>query len=110
MTSEELCWMPATEMRVAIREKRLSPVEITRALLDRIEAVNPALNAYVLVTPEMALAAAEAAEAAVMRGDELRPLHGIPTSIKDLFDVAGLPTTKGSLIYKDRIAEGYEYA
>ena len=97
-------------MRDAIRERRLSPVEVTQALLDRIERLNPALNAYVLVTHEMAMAAARSAEAAVTRGEDLGPLHGVPVSIKDLFDVAGLPTTKGSLIYKDRIAQGYEYS
>ncbi|MBF6600746.1 MAG: amidase [Dehalococcoidia bacterium] len=107
---DEIAWMPATEMREAIRQKRLSPVEVTQALLERIDALNPALTAYVLVTPEMALAAARAAEAAVMRGEALPPLHGVPASIKDLFDVAGLPTTKGSLIYRDRIARGYEYS
>src|SRR5689334_17030800 len=106
---DEIAYMPATEMRENIRSRALSPVEIARALLERIDALNPALNAYVLVTHEMAIDAARAAEAAVMRGDELGPLHGVPVSIKDLFDVKGLPTTKGSLIYKDRIAEGYEF-
>jgi Asp-tRNA(Asn)/Glu-tRNA(Gln) amidotransferase A subunit family amidase len=107
---DEFAWMPATEAAAAVRSKRLSPVELTRALLDRIDAVNPALNAYVLVTHEMALQQAQAAEDAVMRGDPLGPLHGVPVSIKDLFDVAGLPTTKGSLVYKDNVASGYEYS
>ena len=52
--SDELAWMPATEMRAAIRERRLSPVEVTQALLDRIDRLNPALNAYTPVTHEMA--------------------------------------------------------
>jgi Asp-tRNA(Asn)/Glu-tRNA(Gln) amidotransferase A subunit family amidase len=108
--SDELAWMPATEMRAAIRERRLSPVEVTQALLDRIDRLNPALNAYTLPTHEMALAGARATEAAVMRGERLGPLHGVPLSIKDLFDVQGLPTTKGSLIYRDRIARGYEFS
>ncbi len=106
---DELAYMPATEMSAAIRAKKLSPVELTRALLERIDALNPGLNAYCLVTHEMALSAAREAEAAVQRGDDLGPLHGIPVSIKDLFDVKGLPTTKGSLIYKDKIATGYEF-
>ena len=106
---DDIAWMPATEMAIAIRSKKLSPVEVARALLARIEAINPALNAYCLVTPEMAMAAAREAEAAVMRGDALGPLHGVPVSIKDLFDVKGLPTTKGSLLYKDHIANGWEY-
>src|SRR5581483_4062340 len=109
-THDDIAWMPATEMAQAVRDRRLSPVEVTDALLARIEALNPALNAYCLVTPEMARAQAKAAEAAVMRGDALGPLHGVPLSIKDLFDVQGLPTTKGSKIYRDRIAEGYEFS
>jgi len=106
---DDIAWMPATEMRDLIRGRKLSPVDATRALLERIDSLNPALNAYCLVTPELAMAAAQQAEAAVMRGERLGPLHGVPLSIKDLFDVAGLPTTKGSLIYKDRVADGYEY-
>ncbi len=106
---DEFAWMPATEMRDAIRTRALSPVEVTRALLERIDALNPALNAFCLVTPELAMAAARQAEAAVMRGERLGPLHGVPLSIKDLFDVKGLPTTKGARIYKDRVADGYEY-
>jgi Asp-tRNA(Asn)/Glu-tRNA(Gln) amidotransferase A subunit family amidase len=107
---DEFAWMPATEIAAAVRSKRLSPVEVTSALLDRIDALNPALNAYVLVTRDLAMKQAKAAEDAVMRGDDLGPIHGVPVSIKDLFDVAGLPTTKGSLVYKDNIASGYEYS
>ena len=108
--NDQIAWMPAAEMAAAIRSKELSPVDVTRALLARIDALNPALNAYCLVTHEMAMAAATEAEAAVMRGDHLGPLHGVPVSIKDLFDVKGLPTTKGSLLYKDRIADGWEFS
>ncbi|HLB23451.1 MAG TPA: amidase family protein [Dehalococcoidia bacterium] len=107
---DEIAWMPATQMAAAIRTKKLSPVEVTKAFLERIEAINPKINAYCLVTPEMALAQAREAEAAVSRGDKLGPLHGVPVSIKDLFDVPGLPTTKGSLIYKDNIATSWEYS
>lgn len=107
---DNIAWMPATQMATAIRSKRLSPVEVARAFLDRIAALNPSLNAYCLVTPEMAMAAAKDAEAAVMRGDAVGPLHGVPVSIKDLFDVKGLPTTKGSLLFKDNIATGWEYS
>ncbi|MDP9236107.1 MAG: amidase [Chloroflexota bacterium] len=106
---DDLAFMPATEMAAAFREKSLSPVEVTSALLERIDALNPALNAYCLVTPDMAMAAAKEAEAAILRGGSLGALHGIPVSIKDLFDVKGLPTTKGSLLYKDNIATGYEF-
>jgi Asp-tRNA(Asn)/Glu-tRNA(Gln) amidotransferase A subunit family amidase len=107
---DEIAWMPATEMAAAIRTKKLSPVEVTQAFLERIEAINPKINAYCLVTPELALQQARAAAAAVARGGELGLLHGVPVSIKDLFDVAGLPTTKGSRIYKDNIATSWEYS
>ncbi len=107
---DELAWMDATDVAAAICAKRLSPVEVTRHLLERIERLNPALNAYCLTTPEMAMTQAQEAEAAVSRGDDLGPLHGVPVSIKDLFDVPGLPTTKGSLLYKDHIATGWEVA
>jgi aspartyl-tRNA(Asn)/glutamyl-tRNA(Gln) amidotransferase subunit A len=107
---DDLAWMPATEMAAAIRAKQLSPVEVTRRLLERIDAVNPAINAYVLVTRDLATQQAKGAEAAVMRGDAVGPLCGVPVSIKDLFDVPGLPTTKGSLVYKDHIAHGWEYS
>jgi len=105
-----LAYMPATEMAAAIQAKKLSPVEVTRALLERIEALNPSINAYVLVTGDLAMRQAREAEAAVMRGDTLGPLHGVPVSIKDLFDVEGLPTTKGSLLYRDRMATRTEYS
>src|SRR5438477_1546967 len=107
---DDIGYMPATEMLAAFREKKLSPVEVTSALLERIDALNPAINAYCLVTPEMAIGAAKQAEASYLRGVDIGPLSGVPVSVKDLFDVPGLPTTKGSVIYKDRIARGWEYA
>jgi aspartyl-tRNA(Asn)/glutamyl-tRNA(Gln) amidotransferase subunit A len=106
---DDMAFMPATEMAAAFRAKSLSPVELTRALLERIDALNPAVNAYCLITPDMAMTAAKAAESAIVRGDLLGGLHGIPVSIKDLFDVKGLATTKGSLLYKDNIATEYEF-
>jgi Asp-tRNA(Asn)/Glu-tRNA(Gln) amidotransferase A subunit family amidase len=110
VTHDELAWMPATDMAAAMRARKLSPVEVASAFLDRIDKLNPAINAYCLVTPELALEHAKAAEAALARPDTAGPLCGVPISIKDLFDVAGLPTTKGSLVYKDRIAGGWEYS
>jgi aspartyl-tRNA(Asn)/glutamyl-tRNA(Gln) amidotransferase subunit A len=107
---DDIAWMPATEMAAAIRAKKLSPVEVTRAMLARINAINPAINAYCLITREMAMEQAQSAEDAVMRGAAIGPLHGVPVSIKDLFDVPGLPTTKGSLVFKDNIATSWEYS
>jgi aspartyl-tRNA(Asn)/glutamyl-tRNA(Gln) amidotransferase subunit A len=107
---DDIAWMPATDMAAAISTKQLSPVDITRRLLELIDAVNPAINAYILITRDLAMQQARAAEDAVTRGDALGPLHGVPVSIKDLFDVPGLPTTKGSLIYKDHVVDAWEYS
>lgn len=92
------------EIAQRIRRKEVSPVEITRACLDRIEKANPALNAFITVMAESALAEALAAEAEVLRGGWRGPLHGIPVALKDLIDVAGVRTTAASAVHKDRIA------
>jgi len=68
MPNQDLCYLPAIELAAAIRARRLSPVELTTAILDRIAQLNPKLNAYCTVVPEAALAAARQAEAAVMHG------------------------------------------
>ena len=84
-------------MAALVRDRTLSPVELTQAHLDRIGEVNPALNAFVRVEAESALAAAKAAEQAVAtNGVPLGPLHGVPVTVKDSFDIAGLPTLCGS--------------
>jgi len=100
MNHEDLCFMPATELVAAIRAKKVSPVEVTEAILARIERLNPLLNAYCTLTVEEARQAAKAAEAAVMRGDPLGPLHGVPVSIKDLVITKGVRTMRGSKIYE----------
>jgi Asp-tRNA(Asn)/Glu-tRNA(Gln) amidotransferase A subunit family amidase len=103
MSNEELCYLPATELTVAIRNRRLSPVELTAAILDRIEHLNPRLNAYCTVVAEAALAAARQAEAAMMQGQPLGLLHGIPLSFKDLTVTAGIRTTFGSKIFEHHV-------
>jgi aspartyl-tRNA(Asn)/glutamyl-tRNA(Gln) amidotransferase subunit A len=105
MSATDLAYTPATELIPRIRSKALSPVELMRALLERIEQVNPTINAFCTVTGEVALAAARAAEAAVMKGKRLGPLHGVPVSIKDLALVRGLPVRFGSFVYERRIGE-----
>jgi len=105
MNATDLAYTPATELVPRIRSKALSPVEVTRAVLERIERVNPAINAFCTVTAAAALAAARAAEAAVMKGERLGPLHGIPVSIKDLALVKGVPCRFGSHIFAQRVAE-----
>ena len=102
-SSIDLCFLPATELAARIRRRDISPVEAVESYLRRIEERNPALNAYTLVLAEQATDAARAAEAAVMSGRPLGPLHGVPVAIKDLDDVAGVPTSMGSLAVENRV-------
>ena len=85
----DVCLLSAVELATAIRAKDVSPVEVTRAILDRIERLDRHLNAFCTRMDEEALEAARAAEEAVQRGDELGPLHGVPVSIKDNLYVKG---------------------
>jgi len=96
----ELSYMPAAELARRIRAKELSPVVVVRNALARIEHVNPRLNCFCFVYPDEALARAREAEQAVMRGDALGPLHGVPIAIKDLTPTKGKRTTMGSRIYE----------
>ena len=105
MTPPELCRMSAVDLLEAIRAKRVSPVEIVEAVLARIEQVNPAINAFLDVDAEAALARARAAEAALTGGGELGLLHGLPVSIKDLEPSAGLRHTSGFVLNRDLIAD-----
>jgi aspartyl-tRNA(Asn)/glutamyl-tRNA(Gln) amidotransferase subunit A len=90
--------LTAVRLRELYRAGELSPVEVARALLDRIEERNTALNAYITVTPEIALGQAEAAERAYRLGESEPPLLGVPVSIKDLTWTRGVRTTFGSLL------------
>jgi aspartyl-tRNA(Asn)/glutamyl-tRNA(Gln) amidotransferase subunit A len=92
-----------SELAPLLRQKKISPVELTQACLERIEKLNPTLNAFVTVTAESALAAARAAETEIARGDWRGPLHGIPIALKDLIDTAGVRTTAATERHKDRI-------
>lgn len=94
-TATELWRMGATELAEAIRSRQASSQEVIDAHLRRIETVNPAINAVVVVLAEEALDAAKAADRAVARGDQLPPLHGVPLTVKENIDVAGTPTTQG---------------
>ncbi|HEY8753618.1 MAG TPA: amidase [Arthrobacter sp.] len=102
--SSDITYFDATKLAELIRTRELSPVEVVQAHLDRIEAVNPQLNAIVTIA-DGALEAAKAAEAALMTGDELGPLHGVPITAKDSIDTAGVLTQRGSPIFKGRIPE-----
>lgn len=102
---DDLAFSSVGELSAAIQARELSPVELTEHLLGRIDARDPSLHAFVTVTPERALAEARAAEAAIAAGSSRGPLHGIPYAVKDLFDVAGLPTMAGCRLLADRIAD-----
>ena len=103
--STDLAFTPATELAGLIRARKLSPVELTRTVLERIERLNPTLNAFCTVTADTALASARRAEQAVMSGAPLGPLHGLPFSVKDLALTKGVPTKFGSHIFAGRIGE-----
>ena len=92
-----------SELAQRLRRREISPVEITRVCLDRIERLNPTLNAFISVTAESALAEARAAETEIGRGAWRGPLHGVPVALKDLIDTANVRTTAGSALYQDRV-------
>ncbi len=106
MSDSAVCYMPAAEMAAAIRTRRVSPVEIVDDILARIERLNPELNAFCTVTADQARADARAAEAALIRGDAVGPLHGVPVSVKDLIETAGVRTTLGSRVFSDYVPAG----
>jgi Asp-tRNA(Asn)/Glu-tRNA(Gln) amidotransferase A subunit family amidase len=103
MDAREICYLPATQLSTAIRTKELSAIEVCETFLERIEQLNPQLNAYCTVTADVARTMAREAEAAVMRGDNLGLLHGVPFSLKDLTPTKGIRTTFGSKIYEHHI-------
>ncbi len=94
---------PISDLAQRLRRREISPVEITQHCLARIEQRNPALNAFITVMAESALAEARTAEAEILRGQWRGPLHGVPLALKDLIDTAGVRTTAASALYKDRI-------
>ena len=105
MANEQLLALSAVELRRRIGTKEISPVELLEACIERIERINPAINAVTAVCYDRARDEAKAAEQAVLRGERLGLLHGLPTGIKDLDETAGLLTTYGSPLYRDFIPE-----
>jgi aspartyl-tRNA(Asn)/glutamyl-tRNA(Gln) amidotransferase subunit A len=101
----ELCWTSMTELARMIATKKISPVEIVQAHLDRIAALDGKLKSYITVMGDSALAAAKIAEAAVQSGATLGPLHGVPVGLKDLYCTKGVKTTGGSKILADWVPE-----
>ena len=101
----ELGFLSAVEMRERYRRRELSPVEVTEAILRRIERINPRYVAYVTVTADVALEQARAAERAYAPGGDPGILAGIPLSLKDLTPTKGIRTTRGSLLYENWIPD-----
>jgi aspartyl-tRNA(Asn)/glutamyl-tRNA(Gln) amidotransferase subunit A len=98
-----LTQLDLSEVSQLVRSKKISPVQLTRECLSRIERLNGKLNAFITVTAESALAEARAAESEIQRGQWRSPLHGIPIALKDLVDTAGVRTTAASELFKDRV-------
>jgi aspartyl-tRNA(Asn)/glutamyl-tRNA(Gln) amidotransferase subunit A len=103
MPGEEIFYLSVSELAKRIESKKLSPVELTQAYLDRSQKLGPRFNAYALLTPEIALEQAKAAEMEIRRGHYRGPLHGIPYAAKDLLAVKGLPTTWGAKPYANQV-------
>ena len=100
----ELWRKGAVELAAMIRDREVSSREVVQAHLDRVETVNPHLNAIVRLLPDQALAAADAADRAVTDGDKLGPLHGVPFTVKENIDLAGTPTTQGVPVLAEAVA------
>jgi len=105
MDMSSLHYATLLEVAALIKVRDLSPVELTRHMLGRIDAVDPSLHAYLAVTGKSAVAEAEQAEAELRSGRCRGPLHGVPIAIKDLFHTRGIPSTFGTLAYKDFVGE-----
>jgi len=102
---DDLAFLSISELSELIRSRKVSPVEVTQILLERIEKFNPTLNAYCTVTADLAMKSAREAEKEIQRGKWRGPLHGVPIALKDLFDTAGVKTTAGSALFSDRVPE-----
>jgi aspartyl-tRNA(Asn)/glutamyl-tRNA(Gln) amidotransferase subunit A len=105
LSPDELRWRSAIDIARLIRDKQISPVELTESILAAIQAVNPTLNAFCLVTADTARNAAREAEIAVMKAEPLGALHGVPLSLKDVLYTRGLRTTGGSRLFAELVPE-----
>jgi amidase len=99
----DLPYMTLLEAGSAIRSRKVSPIELTRALLDRISKLEPTLHSFATVTPDLAMKQARAAEAEIASGKYRGPLHGVPIAVKDLCDTAGIATAVGMTIHANNV-------
>ena len=86
-----------------LRNREISPVELTKDCLAKIENLNPVLNAFITVTADFAMQQARQAESEILHGENRGPLHGIPLGLKDIVDTEGICTTAASALFKDRV-------
>src|SRR5436190_5860102 len=103
MTDADLKKLTLSSAAALISRKAISPVELTEAVLRRIERLNDRMRAFITVTADYALEKARAAERELTTGKSLGPLHGVPISLKDLYDTKGIRTTAGSKVFENRI-------
>ena len=109
MNADELCFLSISQAADLIESRQLSPVELTRAHLERIERTEPTLNAFITLLSEEAMQSAESAEREIANGEYRGPLHGIPIGLKDLYYTKGVRTTVGTKILRDFVP-GYDAA
>jgi aspartyl-tRNA(Asn)/glutamyl-tRNA(Gln) amidotransferase subunit A len=105
MTSSELCYLTITEAAAGLRAGRFSPLELTRACLERIEAIDGRLHSFITLTAELALKRAEQVQRELHSGEDRGPLHGIPVAVKDLYATKGIRTTCHSAVLQDWIPD-----
>src|SRR5260370_12375418 len=103
--ASELNFKPAHQLAGLVRSKRLSPVELLQASLDRIAETDDTLNAWCGKRPEEAMQEARGLEAKIAKGEEIGSLAGLPFGVKELDDLAGFPTTHGSIAYRDEFPQ-----
>ncbi|MFT4564114.1 MAG: aspartyl-tRNA(Asn)/glutamyl-tRNA(Gln) amidotransferase subunit A [Gammaproteobacteria bacterium] len=106
MTDQDLCFSTIGELSTLIASREVSPIELTTAFVDRIEQLEPHLNAFIAVCAERALTEARTAEREIMSSGPRSPLHGIPLAVKDIADVKELPTTCGSAVLANNVPDG----
>ena len=105
LDTETICYRGVHDLSAAIRHRTISPVEVVKAYLNRIEELNPRLSAYLTLTEDSALEEAKRAEVEIAAGQWRGPLHGIPFGAKDIFETAGVRTTHGSSFFRDFVPE-----
>ena len=103
--TNDLTNLTAAEITAQIKEKRISAKEVTEAHLEHSKKIGAGLNSWIKLDPEGSLKSAQEVDAAIARGDDPGPMAGAPIGLKDLIDMKGLPTTAGSIIDKDKIAD-----